>query len=93
MIVYFQFVKFDFYSSELFEYLGRFYIEIQKDKGKGKRCYQKAFDLDRNNDKVGEVLCDLMIELGEEVKKYFLKYCGILLVFRMCVYMYGFIFM
>lgn len=62
--------KLDPYSSEPFEYLGRFYTEIQKDKGKGKRCYQKAFDLDRNNDKAGEALCDLMTELGEEDDAY-----------------------
>lgn len=77
-----QSAKLDPYSSEPFEYLGRFYTEIQKDKGKGKRCYQKAFDLDRNNDKAGEALCDLMTELGEEVNNYFKKYHGTLLAFR-----------
>lgn len=77
-----QSAKLDPYSSEPFELLGRFYTEIQKDKGKGKRCYQKAFDLDRNNDKAGEALCDLMTELGEEVNNYLKKYHGTLLAFR-----------
>ncbi|XP_056022044.1 SKI3 subunit of superkiller complex protein-like [Ostrea edulis] len=58
--------KLDPYHSEPFEYLGRFYTEVQRDRVKGKRCFQKAFDLDGNNDRAGEALCDLMNELGEE---------------------------
>lgn len=57
----------DPYSSEPFEYLGRFYSQIQRDKVKAKRCFQKAFDLDRTNEGAGEALCDLMVELEEEV--------------------------
>ncbi|XP_078313322.1 superkiller complex protein 3-like [Crassostrea virginica] len=62
--------KLDPYRSELFEYLGRFYSQIQRDKVKAKRCFQKAFDLDRTNEGAGEALCDLMVELGEEDEAY-----------------------
>ncbi|XP_061172794.1 superkiller complex protein 3-like [Saccostrea echinata] len=62
--------KLDSYCSEPFEYLGRFYTEIQKDQVKGKRCFQKAFDLDRSNDSAGEALCDIMNKIGEEEDAY-----------------------
>ena len=37
---------------------------------RGKKCYQKAYDLDPNNEEAGAALCDMMAALGEEVSMH-----------------------
>lgn len=53
---------------EPFLYLGHFYLELQQDKVKAKKCYQKAFDLDNENEVAGAAVCDIMTAIGQEVK-------------------------
>ncbi|XP_076443971.1 tetratricopeptide repeat protein 37-like [Babylonia areolata] len=58
--------KLDPYMSGTFLYLGHFYAELKKDQQRAKKCYQKAYDLDADNEEAGAALCDLIAALGEE---------------------------
>ncbi|XP_060062752.1 tetratricopeptide repeat protein 37-like [Ylistrum balloti] len=58
--------KLDTYNSEAFLYLGHFSLEVQHDKVKATKCYQKAFDLDNDNDDAGVALCDLLASTDQE---------------------------
>lgn len=58
--------KLDPHLSDTFLYLGHFYSELKRDQDRGKKCYQKAFDLDPNNDEAGAALCDMLTTLGDE---------------------------
>ncbi|XP_033749913.1 LOW QUALITY PROTEIN: tetratricopeptide repeat protein 37-like [Pecten maximus] len=58
--------KLDPYNSEVFLYLGHFSLDVQQDKVKATKCYQKAFDLDIDNDDAGAALCDLLSSAGQE---------------------------
>ena len=33
---------------------------------RGRKCYQKAYDLDNGNEEAGSALCDILAALGEE---------------------------
>ncbi|XP_021379584.1 tetratricopeptide repeat protein 37-like [Mizuhopecten yessoensis] len=58
--------KLDPYNSEAFLYLGHFSLDVQHDKVKATKCYQKGFDLDNDNDDAGAALCDLLSSAGQE---------------------------
>ncbi|XP_069137889.1 tetratricopeptide repeat protein 37-like isoform X1 [Argopecten irradians] len=58
--------KLDPYNSEAFVYLGHFSLDVQHDKVKATKCYQKAFDLDNDNEDAGAALCDLLSSAGQE---------------------------
>ncbi|PVD20045.1 hypothetical protein C0Q70_20539 [Pomacea canaliculata] len=58
--------KLDPYQSHTFLYLGHFYRELKNDQQRARKCYQKAFALNSNNEEAGAALCDMMAESGEE---------------------------
>ena len=64
-----QAAKLDPHNSETFEYLGHYYSEVGGDMSRARKCHQKAFDLDNQNEAAGEKLCDLLKQEGEEVSK------------------------
>ncbi|XP_013407175.1 tetratricopeptide repeat protein 37 isoform X1 [Lingula anatina] len=57
--------KVDPYYSQPFLYLGHHYAQAG-DQVKARRCYQKSFDLDSNNDEAGAAFVDILNSLGEE---------------------------
>ncbi|XP_038077285.1 tetratricopeptide repeat protein 37-like, partial [Patiria miniata] len=58
--------KLDPYYSDTFLYLGHFYWQVAGDKSKGRKCYQKAYELNPQNEEAAAALGDACIELGEE---------------------------
>ena len=60
--------KLDPYNSDIFLYLGYYYNSYLADSSKAKRCYQKAFDLDGENEDAGSALVDTLVALSEEEK-------------------------
>ena len=74
VLIFLQAAKLDPYCGEVFRYLGDFYTQVQNDVVKAKKCYQKAFDLDPDDDLTGAALCDALSATDREVNilKYFL---------------------
>ncbi|XP_022086951.1 tetratricopeptide repeat protein 37-like [Acanthaster planci] len=58
--------KLDPYYSDTFLYLGHFYWQVAGDKSKGRKCYQKSYELNPQNEVAAAALGDACIELGEE---------------------------
>ncbi|CAI9726438.1 repeat 37 [Octopus vulgaris] len=69
-----QAAKLDPYNCEIFLYLGHFYLHVQQDKGKARKCYQKAFNLDPENSDVGAAFCDIMMDTGDVGDESVLEY-------------------
>ncbi|GAB1600098.1 tetratricopeptide repeat protein 37-like [Argonauta hians] len=69
-----QAAKLDPYNSEIFLYLGHFYLHIQQDKEKARKCYQKSFNLDPENPDVGAAFCDIMMDTGDVGDEKVLEY-------------------
>ena len=51
----------------MFELLGYFYRDVQQDRARGRKCFEKSFELDKNNDRSGAALCDMLTDDGKEV--------------------------
>lgn len=61
-----QAARLDPYFSNTFVYLGHFYRHILHDSGKATRCYQKAFELDNDNQEAGAGLVDCLLASEEK---------------------------
>ncbi|XP_033634939.1 tetratricopeptide repeat protein 37-like [Asterias rubens] len=58
--------KLDPYYSDTFLFLGHFYWKVVGDKSKGRKCYQKAFELKPSNEEAGMSLGDACVDLGDK---------------------------
>ncbi|KAK3098545.1 hypothetical protein FSP39_020503 [Pinctada imbricata] len=64
--------KQDPYHTEVFEMLGYFYRDIQKDRVRSRKCFEKSFDLDGSNERSGAALCDMLTDDGNEDEAFVL---------------------
>jgi superkiller protein 3 len=70
LFLYLQSAKLDPYNAETFLYLGHFSLNIQNDKTRSRKCYQKCFDLDPTYEEAGAALCDLLTSSDQEDEAY-----------------------
>ena len=66
-----QAAKQDPYNAVTFLYLGYYYYQQTTDKTRARKCYQKAFDLDPQNDEAGQALCEILNANGAEVSQVY----------------------
>ncbi|KAM9446217.1 superkiller complex protein 3 [Clarias gariepinus] len=57
--------KLDPHLGSVFRYLGHYYREVAKDKGRAKGCYKKAFELNSSDAEAGAATVDLSMEQGD----------------------------
>lgn len=57
----------DPYLGSVFRYLGHYYRDVAKDRGRARGCYKKAFELDSSDAEAGAATVDLSMEQGDMV--------------------------
>uniref|UniRef100_A0A3P8YLR4 Tetratricopeptide repeat domain 37 n=1 Tax=Esox lucius TaxID=8010 RepID=A0A3P8YLR4_ESOLU len=57
--------KLDPYLGAVFRYLGHYYREVARDRGRARGCYRRAFELDGSDAESGSASVDLSMEQGD----------------------------